>query len=998
MRLHRLEITAFGPFGATVDVDFDELSGAGVFLLTGATGAGKSSVLDAVCFALYGDVPGDRASAKRLRSDHAEPGVAPRVRLECTLAGRRFRLTRSPAWERPKKRGTGTTREQPSVSVSERVDGEWRPVTTRLDEAGQLVSHLLGMNLTQFTQVALLPQGRFQSFLRARSEDRHRLLQQLFRTGRFEAVEAWLRRRRSELASEVRRQHQELVETAGRVSEAADAALPEAWVGAGPGDDAAGTGLGTWAVARLRDHRLAAAELTTTLDTARETAARASTAAAAATALADEQERHRAAHDERAALLARADEVAALRRAVTTARRAAAVAPLERARAASASAQRAAEQRLAQLRDSLTEWDLHGATAEEVADLAAGLTRDLATTEALVPDQRRLEKALGEAARCDEERASTEAELAALEAAVADAPARLAEATRDRDAAAEATADLEALAPVVEIATRRLAAAREAAELEVAHAEADRRRVEGVDAAHTAKETWLAVQAERITGMAAELAGRLAVGHSCPVCGSAEHPSPAQPHPATPDETAEREARRRSDDAEAVRLAREEAVRDLRTRIALAGQVADGRTPDRAVAELADLTQRQAALRERAAPTSDLEQTLKHVRDSQERDLRRLEELRVRHAALSSTLAGLVAQCEEISGRLRAALDGSADTSLEVRRRRLSSGLTRLREVESSVRAVAEAQAATSLAAERAAAAAIEAGFADAGEALAAVLPESQLREAETALHAHDTGLAGCERLLADPKLAAAAGRPAPDLAAVAAAADAASETLVAAESAGRAAQARLRRLTALVTGLQTALGHAVPLREELALVSAVSLFVDGRAPDNRLQMRLSAYVLAARLGEVVAAANERLATMSDRRYALEHTARRGAGETRGGLSLLVRDDWTGEARDPATLSGGETFVVSLALALGLADVVTREAGGADLDTLFVDEGFGALDADTLDDVLDTLDTLREGGRVVGVVSHVPQMRERIPTHLEVRKGRHGSAVAPARA
>ncbi len=158
--------------------------------------------------------------------------------------------------------------------------------------------------------------------------------------------------------------------------------------------------------------------------------------------------------------------------------------------------------------------------------------------------------------------------------------------------------------------------------------------------------------------------------------------------------------------------------------------------------------------------------------------------------------------------------------------------------------------------------------------------------------------------------------------------------------------------------------------------------------------MRLSAYVLAYRLSQVVAAANERLAGMSDQRYSLEHTGQRGAGETRGGLSLLVRDDWSGETRDPATLSGGETFVVSLALALGLADVIAHEAGGADLDTLFVDEGFGSLDADTLDDVMDTLDSLRDGGRVVGVVSHVAEMRDRIPTQLVVTKSRTGSTLA----
>jgi exonuclease SbcC len=153
--------------------------------------------------------------------------------------------------------------------------------------------------------------------------------------------------------------------------------------------------------------------------------------------------------------------------------------------------------------------------------------------------------------------------------------------------------------------------------------------------------------------------------------------------------------------------------------------------------------------------------------------------------------------------------------------------------------------------------------------------------------------------------------------------------------------------------------------------------------------------VLSERLRQVVAAANERLARMTDQRYSLEHTDDRGAGEQRGGLSLRVRDDWNGVPRDPATLSGGETFVVSLALALGLADTVAHEAGGTDIDTLFIDEGFGSLDSDTLEDVMDTLDTLRDGGRVVGLVSHVPELRSRITTQLEVVKGRSGSSVRP---
>jgi exonuclease SbcC len=191
------------------------------------------------------------------------------------------------------------------------------------------------------------------------------------------------------------------------------------------------------------------------------------------------------------------------------------------------------------------------------------------------------------------------------------------------------------------------------------------------------------------------------------------------------------------------------------------------------------------------------------------------------------------------------------------------------------------------------------------------------------------------------------------------------------------------------------------PVRDELELTTQLSSFVEGKAPDNRLQMRLSAYVLAYRLSQVVAAANLRLARMSDQRYSLQHTPHRGAGETRGGLSLQVRDDWSGESRDPATLSGGETFVVSLALALGLADVITQEsdsaAEGSRLETLFVDEGFGSLDDEgTLDEVLAVLDELRDGGRAVGIVSHVAELRQRIPAQLRVERGRNGSTLAHA--
>ncbi|MFL6024928.1 MAG: AAA family ATPase, partial [Marmoricola sp.] len=261
MRLHHLTVTAFGPFADTVEVDFDELSAAGLFLLTGATGAGKTSVLDAVCFALYGQVPGDRAGAKHLRSDHASPQVAPRVSLRLSIGERQLTFTRSPAWSRPKLRGNGETREQAHVHVEELRAGTWTTLTNRLDDAGLLVTDLLGMTATQFTQVAMLPQGRFQAFLRATSAERHAVLQQLFRTDRFERVERWLVDRRTLTRKAAEAGAEAVLETLNRVREAAGETEEPFWA-----DDLVGAAeqdrLSAWIQALVEATAACAAEAT----------------------------------------------------------------------------------------------------------------------------------------------------------------------------------------------------------------------------------------------------------------------------------------------------------------------------------------------------------------------------------------------------------------------------------------------------------------------------------------------------------------------------------------------------------------------------------------------------------------------------------------------------------------------------------------------------------------------------------------------------------------
>ena len=275
-----------------------------------------------------------------------------------------------------------------------------------------------------------------------------------------------------------------------------------------------------------------------------------------------------------------------------------------------------------------------------------------------------------------------------------------------------------------------------------------------------------------------------------------------------------------------------------------------------------------------------------------------------------------------------------------------------------------------------------------------ALRSDADVASAEALNRAHGVDRTATQRVLADPDLLSAAQAPTPDLALLAVTAEqAAAEAAVATATFGRLELAAAR-LDALDADLDAALSAWLPLRARRDRADHLASMVSGTSRDNLTKTKLSHYVLAARLEQVVQAANLRLAGICGGRYELEHTLTRGVGDARGGLGLRVLDTYTGVRRDPATLSGGETFYVSLALALGLADLVNNEIGGTELSTLFVDEGFGMLDADTLDEVMDELDALRSGGRSVGLVSHLAELRTRVPARLSVVRSPDGSRLA----
>ncbi|MEU8378742.1 AAA family ATPase [Streptosporangium sp. NPDC048865] len=409
---------------------------------------------------------------------------------------------------------------------------------------------------------------------------------------------------------------------------------------------------------------------------------------------------------------------------------------------------------------------------------------------------------------------------------------------------------------------------------------------------------------------------------------------------------------------------------------------------------LAEAGRALAALRESAGAEPALAAEAGRVAAEAERLGERSRELAVGLASRRTDVERLGAESGRLSGRLDQAR--GQDPTLAARLDRLADEAELLREAVEAVRDERVGAAELMTARDRALGAVVEAGFLGLDDARAAVRSPAEREEKAARLRELAQESAAVAAMLADPELVAAAAEPEPDLAGLRDARDAADAAHARLLSERDRGEARLARLAALRTELAACLRRWEPAEERHRLTDRLAALTGGNSTDNRWKMRLSSFVLGERLSQVVESANERLDHMSGGRYLLEHNRDRSAGDrsrSGGGLGLHVLDSWTGVGRDPATLSGGESFITSLALALGLADVVSAEAGGVEIGTLFVDEGFGTLDEDTLDGVLDILDGLRDGGRAVGIVSHVAELRTRVPAQLHIRKERRGSTV-----
>ncbi|MCO1577020.1 SMC family ATPase [Crossiella sp. SN42] len=981
MRLHVLEVAAFGPYPRRETVDFDALGIDGLFLLHGDTGAGKTTLLDAVAFALFGKVPGARNEAKRLRCDYADPADPTEVALELTVQGHRLRIARTPEYQRPKTRGTGFTKQNAKASltwVGAAPSGQSPEGLSRIDEIARTVERLVGMTAEQFFQVVLLPQGEFARFLRSDTDERQKLLEKLFGTERFGQIEAWFANRRQDSWRKLEARQQDTRALVARLAQAA---------GADPGEEQSEQ---DW-LAEVT--AAAAAELAGTVAAEEQAQAereRADAVLGERTALAERVRRVVRARVELAEVEAAAadrarwaEELAQARRAVPVQAAQQVLARIERELAEAQESATGARAGLARFDESIVDsevdrlWELaagHRESAGELAGLVAEAGRQLADRQRLVQAETEAEQARRQVKQHTE--------------ALGTLPERLQAARTALDAAREAAARLDGVAArraelaALRTDARRLPAAQTAAERA---ADAHRR---AVDEHQETRDRRQLLRQRRLDGMAAELAEGLLAGESCPVCGGTEHPAPAgavadrvRAEDERAAEVAEaRAAERRDETLRAAQQAAQE-LAALRERLG-DNEIAALETAFAAAeAELRAATAAKSTVAAKVGAVAELEAEAERLREKLAAAEQQVAVLGAEQATLTDTIAARADRLElargehpDVAARRQHLLDFAA--AVETLAQAKGALAEARRRVEEQRRELAEAVGA--------------AGFADVPTALAAVRPEAKCAEVQRRLRELDDREAAAKSVL--DELSEVSPDTEVDLTEPREAARLARQVAEAAVARARAAADRKRQVDELAARLSHALAELAPVQAAHSELAALADVVNGRGQNNR-KMSLRSYVLAARLEEVAEAATHRLRRMSQGRYAFVHSDVAGPRGTRGGLGLDVLDEYSGQQRPAKTLSGGESFLASLSLALGLADVVAAETGGAVLDTLFVDEGFGTLDADTLDLVMDTLDELRAGGRVVGLVSHVEELRTRIPTRLRVRKARTGSTL-----
>ena len=915
MRPIHLTMSAFGPYAGRTEVDFEKLGERGLYLITGDTGAGKTTLFDAITFALYGEASGANRDASMLRSRYADSATPTEVELVFEHGGKRYRVRRNPAYERKKSRGEGVTRQSAQAELYLWDGG----VVTRSGAVTEKIRELLGVDKEQFSQIAMIAQGDFLRLLLANTEERQGIFRKLFRTETFSRLQELLR-------EESNRLHQEL-------KSARDGLQQHILAIRCPADSAHMEGVETAKNGGMPER--AALELLRVL-TAEDAAGRTETDGAV-----DLTERRL---EEVNRSLARAEERQRTERELLDARtKLTELGPEQERELAALEAEKERTPRREEQEKEL-------AALEAELPLYGEIDRLDATLAAL---EEEIGKLCAERERRQREQEKTGEELEALRSgqrALARAGESLQKLEREEEQLnrrKKSLLELDGALGELEELGERLRLAQEA--YLSAEEEAQRR-------AREAREKRLAFNREQ-AGMMAE---SLEEGEPCPVCGSREHPCKAERSPKAPSQAQVERAEQESE---------------------LAGEAAAGKSAEAGMAKgrfdkaqqgvLKALEELLAGVplsvgREALAKSLDeTEQKLERQREAIAEERRRVE----RREELERLLPERERQAEEEAARLselRETLRDREGRREEIQRQR--------RQREEKLRCPGAAEARAAMAALQKAIEGQKAALRDA---------EERCRETERQIGEERSAVERLEKLLsAGEEMDAEALRQ---------------EKLRLGNEKSTLLQRRddiLRRLSAneaALHGAEEKLAEKEKLEKKYTWVKALSDTANGSL-SGQARVMLEAYVQMRRFERILRRANIHLMKMSSGKYELKR--REDADDLRrlSGLELDVVDHYNGSERSVKSLSGGESFLASLSLALGLSEEIQSSAGGIRLDSLFVDEGFGSLDEETLGEAMAALSSLTEGNRLVGVISHVAELRREIERQIVVTKEKTGGS------
>lgn len=1080
MILHNLEFEAFMAYPKRQEINFDTLNNAGVFLLNGPTGAGKTTILDAICYALYGETSSDRESAKLHSTYAAHSGTKPRVLLDVTLHGKRLRIDRTPAYNKPITRGArkGQMREESAkATLAELAPGAdpadekaWTPISSSVAEVNRTIAERTHLTKEQFLKVVLLPQGQFAQFLKSKPKERKELLKKMFPVEHYEQLfDALLeeaKKAQQDVAQDENTQRGYLERA--RVEMLALQALLDA-VESGSeyvaevGEEASENLTAESVTAETLDAWVAGG-----VERARETSAREKQEQQR---LSDEADRNTRLLAERAQLQAdwreyeqlcerrtrlteRADEYKAQREELAQAR---AAAPLHAQYAqvqAESQVLTAREQEHAACASALEE---NGRTLLEALrneDTAAEVTFPEEMTFAALPDLEPAEQETQLEALLDTLRAlqKQDAQLAEEEATAAallkqahaleQDKARAEKTLSNLTAAAEelaeelagySTADEErtlAAHLVTEAQQKHDAAQQMQQKLDAASAavaEAEKQNKRTATAEQKAQEKWQAsaqqalaateefknLQVLRLAQASSLLARELKDGEPCAVCGSVEHPAPAQ--------IAEGEQLVERADLDAAKEREDKAHKQARTH-ELAKDRATKAHQEASEALAAARTQYETLA---AQGECDVEQTAAQLQQAQTRLTQaqsrvtardgvqaKAERVRVEQQKAQEALRTIEGAAVEAQTRHRDAAARCEAAAAQLAPARAAVGFAQRVEAVEGYRAahqrlaravllLGQARERHALAAAAAQRLLAESAFESAELVQAAVRTPERVDALEQAVAAYELEHArllegfGREAIVAVAARVAAGEQAPDDLQGV-------RERVEQLRAAAHRLTLREGERESVLRSLQALRGEYAAFRAQTAqrydraqmLANLAAAARGDTLGGYEHQVDLVSYVLGAEFERILQSASLHLDRMSEGRYGMVFSDHRAKGSrSGGGLNLEITDTWTGEPREASSLSGGESFLASLSLALGLAEVVQANNGGIELDTLFIDEGFGTLDAETLDMVMGTIESLRDSGRTIGLISHVEEMKNRIPAQIVVEKGQNGSSV-----